>query len=89
MSARRPSRPRRARGRPYRVRVRGERRVQIDYPKLSRALLEQAAYEAHEAQRTRQDVPEQAEELGDADTDGRTQTELTDESEEVGNEQDA
>lgn len=87
MSARRPSRPRRARGRSYRVRVRGERRVQIDYPKLSRALLEHAAYEAHEAQRTRQYVPGQKDENEDEDPDAddRTQTELTDKSEEVGN----
>jgi hypothetical protein len=44
-------RPRRAsRGRAYRIRVRGERRVQIDFPKLSRALLEHAALEAHQRQ---------------------------------------
>ena len=48
-------RPTRAsRGRAYRIRVRGERRVQIDFPKLSRALLEHAALEAH---RTQQGIP--------------------------------
>lgn len=39
----RHAKPRRARGRAYRIRVRAERRMPIDYPKLSRALLEQAA----------------------------------------------
>ena len=37
---------RRGRGRPpreYRIRVRGERRAEVDYPKLARALLEYAA----------------------------------------------
>lgn len=47
MSAKRRRAPgagqRRQRGREYRIRVRAERRLPIDYPKLSRALLEQAA----------------------------------------------
>lgn len=37
---------RRGRGRPsreYRIRVRAERRAEVDYPKLARALLEYAA----------------------------------------------
>lgn len=44
----RSSSPKRGRGRPrreYRIRVRGERRVQPDYDKLARALLEHAAME--------------------------------------------
>lgn len=79
-------RPRRPRGRSYRVRVRGERRAQIDFAKLSRALLEQAALEAHRVELARHDADASAREVSES-LSTRTSTELTDESEEVGDDQ--
>lgn len=43
MSGRKRGRPRKE----YQIRVRAERRREIDFPKLARALLEQAAAEQH------------------------------------------
>lgn len=50
---------RRGRGRPpreYRIRVRAERRAEVDYPKLARALLEYAAMQER-ADATSQTTP--------------------------------
>ena len=50
---------RRGRGRPpreYRIRVRAERRAEVDYPKLARALLEYAAMQER-ADATAQTTP--------------------------------
>ncbi|WP_447589548.1 hypothetical protein [Microbacterium lacticum] len=84
MSAKRRRTPgagqRRRRGREYRIRVRAERRLPIDYPKLSRALLEQAAIN----ERARVDAatePDAA--AGDADeieTDNQSEEEVGDDS---------